>query len=112
MGNQQYHHRFARVAGHLCWSIPGAAGTLHIPWTDVLGSGGRLDRDHLSTLLTALRQFEAEISALGENATWPPLPTPNAKLIYRDNTAFERELADRLVVYKKRITRTTGSADD
>jgi hypothetical protein len=95
MGNQQFHRRIARGTGYMYWSVPGCAGTLRMPWSDILGPEGELDHDHLSTVLGALRQFEADVARLEENDTWPPL--------------FESELADRVIVYKKRIAQTTGS---
>ena len=106
MGSQQYHRRLARGAGYMCWSIPGLAGTLRVPWSNILETG------NLSTVLDRLRRFEADVADLEENATWPPLPMPNAQIIYMDNAAFEEGLADRLIVYKERITRATGGAND
>lgn len=107
----KYHRRApARGdSGYLCWSVMNGAATLQMPWSDVIPSG-RVDMDHLSTVYTALHEFEKRL--LGrehDDETMPALPTPNTKIMYLDNAAFNTALATRLATYKDKLQRTVGA---
>jgi hypothetical protein len=109
----KYHHRApARgESGYLCWSVMNGTATLQMPWSDVIPSG-RVDMGHLSTVYTALHKFEEHLlEREHDDETMPALPTPNAKIMYLDNAAFNTELATRLTAYKDKLQRAVSTRD-
>lgn len=86
-------------AGYLSWSVLGGAAAIHVPWSDILGRQHTLTPEVRDRLLARLEKFERDLSARQPNDTLPPLPTPHARLVATDDTAFHEELARRLVDY-------------
>ena len=94
----------------MCWSVMDGTATLQMPWSDILPAG-HMDRDHLSTVYQALRDFEKRLLERKENdETMPVLPTPNTRVLHLDNATFNTDLANRLAhqAYPQEEVTTNG----